>query len=128
MVPIVQHIFTCRRMIQIVQVWVVTYAGIWLYSVILFYVVHMVPYCNIRFYNVHFSFIWVFTDFSFVWPYNTQTLHLSLYKNGTNKPSWETKLRCIIVLKSDSHLPTEILLFASTIALQKWWKMLFISS
>ena len=32
------------------------------------------------------------------------------------------------LLKSDSHLPKNSLLFASMIALQKWWKMLFISS
>ena len=31
-------------------------------------------------------------------------------------------------LKSDSHLPKSFLLFASMIALQKWWKMFFISS
>ena len=31
-------------------------------------------------------------------------------------------------LKPDSHLSKKILLFASWIALQKWWKMLFISS
>ena len=31
-------------------------------------------------------------------------------------------------LKSDSHLPKKFVLFASMIALQKWWKMLFIPS
>ena len=31
-------------------------------------------------------------------------------------------------LKSDSHLPKTIFWFASMIALQKWWEMLFISS
>ena len=30
-----------------------------------------------------------------------------------------------IKLKSDSHLPKKIPLFASMKALQKWWKMLF---
>ena len=40
---------------------------------------------------------------------------------------------CILVkrfntLKSGSHLPKKAFLFASVIALQKWWKMLFISS
>ena len=32
------------------------------------------------------------------------------------------------VLKSDSHLPKKFFLLASMIALQKWWKILFISS
>ena len=31
-------------------------------------------------------------------------------------------------LKSDSHLPKKVFLFASKIAFQKLWKMLFISS
>ena len=31
-------------------------------------------------------------------------------------------------LKLGFHLPQKIVLFASIIALQKWWKMLFISS
>ena len=32
------------------------------------------------------------------------------------------------ILKSESHLPKDFFWFALMIALQKWWKMLFISS
>ena len=59
--------------------------------------------------------IYIITDFS---------------RRITKKHSWWRPLftpQPIISLKSDSHLSKKMFLFASMIALQKWWKMFFIS-
>ena len=52
--------------------------------------------------------------------------------NSTDFPAKITEntetLADLVSLKLNSDLPKKILLFASMIALQKWWKMLFISS
>ena len=61
--------------------------------------------------------------------YNKRNFFLKNHaENETGRLDSELLLIFKKVLKSDSHLLKTFFWFASVIALQKWWKMLFISS